>query len=135
MFEIKIEKLTHLTYLSLSICEWLFVKILIYCIFMVITFKNTHLWYDNYQTFHVAHKYSCEITMFSRYYKFHKDLKSFNFNHFLSIFAFFNKCEFFLAQIYFNIRLYEIKKFHLFNIWLLWVLNYHNMQKHYENIS
>jgi hypothetical protein len=23
---------------------------------MVITLKNTHLWYDNYQTFHKVHK-------------------------------------------------------------------------------
>jgi len=56
MFEIKIEKMAHLTYFSSSICKWLFVKILIYCILMVITLKNIHLWYDNYQTFHMAHK-------------------------------------------------------------------------------
>jgi len=73
--------------------------------------------------------------MFSKYYKFHKDLNSFSFNHFFNIFSFFNKCDIFFSHKYFNITSYEIIIFCLISIWFLWVLNYHNIQKHYENIS
>jgi len=43
--------------LSSSIWKWLFIKILIYHINMVITLKNTQLWYDIYQTFHMTPKF------------------------------------------------------------------------------
>jgi len=33
-----------------------FVKILIYRKFTIMALKKTHLWYDNYQTFHMVHK-------------------------------------------------------------------------------
>jgi hypothetical protein len=41
--------------------------------------QNTHLWYDNYQTLHMAQKLIpiIGIIMFKKYYKFYKDQKSF----------------------------------------------------------
>ncbi len=53
-----------------------------------------------------------------------------HFNHFLRIFTFFSALwHIYIAKIYFNITLYEIKKCNFFCIWLRWVLTYHNMQK------
>jgi hypothetical protein len=42
---------------------------------------------------------------------------------------------FFLVQIYSNITSYEIKKCSLFCVQIVWVLTYHNMQKHCESPS
>jgi hypothetical protein len=48
--------------------------------------------------------------MFNTYYKFHKEKN--HFNHFWSIFSFFNTqlCTFFLPQIYFKIVQYKLEK-------------------------
>jgi len=59
-----------------------------------------------------------------------------HFNPFLSIFAFFSKVWcIFLTQKY-TLTSHHIKeKCSFFGIWFLWVLTYHNMQKHCENPS
>jgi hypothetical protein len=53
--KLKIWPTSH--FLSSSIWKWLFVKILIYHIFMVITLNKTHLWDEYYQNFHMAQTY------------------------------------------------------------------------------
>jgi hypothetical protein len=100
MFEMKILKMARITYiLSYSICKWLFVKMLIYHILMVIALKNINLWYDNYQTLHMVHKLILiiwMITMFNRYGTFHKDQKSFqSFLEYICIFVVFLIFDFF----------------------------------------
>jgi hypothetical protein len=122
--------------LSFSILKWLFVKMLVYHIFMVITLKTPicymiiiklFTWFTNlFQSY--------GITMFSIYYNL-VDATNFIKTKFISIlfmniFVFLIWCSMyiFLAQIYSNITSYEIFKCSFFGIWLLWVLTYHNMQ-------
>jgi len=80
MFEMKILKMTHLTYLVIFHLKMIFVKMLICHKLMVIAPKNRPIcdmtiiklftWLTNlFQSY--------GITMFNRYYKFHKDYISF----------------------------------------------------------
>jgi hypothetical protein len=84
--------------------------------------QKTHLWYNNYQILHMAHKLfqSYGITMFNRYYIKTKN----HFSHFWNIFAFFST----LQHIYFwhkyivtshHITLKSVifLKFDLFGFW------------------
>jgi hypothetical protein len=66
--------MAHFTYLVIFHLKMIVCQMLIYHIFMVIALKNIHLQYNHYQTFYMAHKFiqSYGITMFSKYYKFHK---------------------------------------------------------------
>jgi hypothetical protein len=49
--------MANLTFLVIIHLKKKIVKILIYYIIMVTTLKKIHLWYENYQTFHMAHKF------------------------------------------------------------------------------
>ncbi len=101
-FEMKILKMAHVTFLvifhlKVSVCQKNN-----YHILMVIGLKETHLWYDNYQTFHMAHIlfWSYGITMLVDPTNF-INIKS-NLNHFLNIFAFWISYDIyiFFAQMY-----------------------------------
>jgi hypothetical protein len=91
---------------------------------MVITPKNTHLWMIiiKLSTWLTNLFQSYGITMFNRYYKFHKDYKSFqSFFEYICIFLYIVMHNF-LSQIYFKITQYKLEKiiFFLIELILLW---------------
>jgi hypothetical protein len=101
--------MAHFTFLSSSIWKWFFVNILIYYILMVITFKKTHLWYDNYQTLQMAHK---------------PIPTTWNHNVECMYFYCLISCDIhFFVQIYSNITAYEIKSagFLTFDFFVFWL--------------
>jgi hypothetical protein len=82
--------MAHLTFLVIFNLKEKIVKILIYHIVMVITLKTIHLWYENYQIFHMVHKHiliiwnhNVQINITNLKIKNH-------FNHFLNIFSVFS---------------------------------------------
>jgi hypothetical protein len=125
----KCKKWPTLHFLSSSIWMWLFVKFLIYHIFMVIAIKKAicNMIIIKLFTWLAILFQSSRIITFNKYYNFIK-IKN-HFNHFLNIFIFFSK----MWHVYF-LHKYILTSHHvnylfIYCIWLLWGLTYHNMQK------
>jgi hypothetical protein len=116
--------MAHFTYLVIFHLKIIICQMLIYHILMVIALTNTHLWYNNYQTVHMAHIFipnhmesQCLVDI-TNFIKIKND-----FNHFLNIFSFFNTLWRFFWHKY-TIKSLHMKfknvislTFHCFGFW------------------
>ncbi len=105
-FEMKFYKWPTSHILSSSIWKWLFIKILIFHIIMVITLKQNPIMICIYQTFHMTRKFIPIIWNHSE--QISTKLKK-HFNHFLNISAFFNTLWHILFWHKYDLMSYDMK--------------------------
>ncbi len=131
-FEMKILKMAHLTFFLFLHLKMIFLHILQLLYIALKKFIHNLIiiklftWLTKYSN-HMESWCLIDTTNFIK-------IKN-HFNDILNIFSFFSMLRHFLCKYNLTSHHMKLKIYIFFSIWHLWVLTYHNMQKHCESFS